>query len=1238
LKKDKHGNIVPITKDDKTEGGNWTAGVVGVGEGQREFSPGEATVQQALYMDAIKKLEDKSLEEIRDRASKIDKLISDAEKELSDLPALTDNFMSFFANSVFFSDNTPENEEAVKAAYEAEKTRREDLVKKQSALKSEKEALKLLDEQKTLEEERQQLLKDLALKNIDINKSLGEANQDTSKIRRLVDAFGDLQRDIAQDNIIKALAEAHKSRVTGGKTADALGKSGIDAALFGAIGETPGKARASARDASVLTEIRNRRRTNVQSTGGQRATRNWYGTMMGTLNASGGTPDEMRAQDDRLEKLGLLKDGQRLSSAELKKWVASNQDNLMSIINDPALKGDQYKDVIGAIRKLFDVMTEEEAIRLSLENAYQRSTDAYEHQLDLYEKGVGSIEKVNSSFQNLKKAAQDVGKFVDHDAIRKHLSVAATNTGITFASLLHESMVGAVSGDTMKSGLEAYMKGVVENPEMRRFLGNDSARQAKLAEVREANLEEERKRADKLVKLENEVSYAEASKKKGRKGRVDAAKKALEQAKKDSARLDNAADAEEATYGKSVIDLIREGQSNALKSWTDELEASQKILEEMPGALSLVNSAFEKLNAAAKMGQFSREIETEADSTPGKSAADIFVDKKLLQNIRDNSKAASAEVEYYAAAVRSNAIAASEGTAILDKLKKRFIELSGADPGAEQSKLDEMQKVANLRAQKYRVELEQTEKIYKKGTMASDTMRKAIDDANEAALDAGNYGVQNFTDSLLGGFLYSSRDFYSDLNSMAKEFSQDFRTGVASAFGEAIRGTAKLKDAFGDMLAKMADKMLDRTLQMGVNSIFDAVMPFSKGGPVKGYSTGGMVHGGSGSKDDVPAYLSKGEYVIRKSSVNALGKDFFDSLNSGKIKQAAEGGSITQIAQMRAAEARRRKDLGDAGISQFSYREADPEKKKEDWLGRETSDPVIHTKSDYKVNLKQPINSERLKAIRAVLEKYPDVGKNIDREMLDESEVEIGSGKYKAHLKNRFIFDNLKRPENAIHLRDSRLSANALTDENNPQNRFKFEKMDAFFGYQHERMQFLKDQQEAMEKHEREKQGRRYGFLFGGASLLMSSALTGGAGAYKMAKGGQTGDDIPALLMGGEYVVRKDIVDKYGTAFFDRLNSGNIAAYATGGLVTKPHRMKPVTSSGNQATKLDAGGSGDQTNNINITVNVDAAGGVTNDITESQGYGSTPLSETETKELADRIKSTVLSTLVQEKKPGGMLY
>ena len=282
-------------------------------------------------------------------------------------------------------------------------------------------------------------------------------------------------------------------------------------------------------------------------------------------------------------------------------------------------------------------------------------------------------------------------------------------------------------------------------------------------------------------------------------------------------------------------------------------------------------------------------------------------------------------------------------------------------------------------------------------------------------------------------------------------------------------------------------------------------------------------------------------------------------------------------------------------------------------------------------------------AIKAVLKSYPDVGKNMDKEMFDESKVEIGQGKYKAHLKNKFIFDNLKRPENAIHLQDSRLSATALTDENNPQNRYKFEKMDAFFGYQNERMQHLKDQQEAMEKFEQEKSARRTGFLFGGASLLLSGALAGGKnnGMKMFAQGGQNTDDIPALLTGGEYVVRKDIVDRYGTSFFDRLNNGNIAAYATGGLVTRPHTMSPVgsTTQGKKAASSGGGGSIDQTNNINITVNVDAAGGVTEGGVEtSQEGGGAPLSESETKELAAKIKTTVLATLIQEKKPGGMLY
>ena len=67
--------------------------------------------------------------------------------------------------------------------------------------------------------------------------------------------------------------------------------------------------------------------------------------------------------------------------------------------------------------------------------------------------------------------------------------------------------------------------------------------------------------------------------------------------------------------------------------------------------------------------------------------------------------------------------------------------------------------------------------------------------------------------------------------------------------------------------------MLDRSLNMATNTAF-SFLGFNKGGYVKGYSSGGIVQGGSGIKDDVPAYLSRSEYVIRKKTLNDTVKLF----------------------------------------------------------------------------------------------------------------------------------------------------------------------------------------------------------------------------------------------------------------------------------------------------------------------------------------------------------------------------
>jgi hypothetical protein len=402
-----------------------------------------------------------------------------------------------------------------------------------------------------------------------------------------------------------------------------------------------------------------------------------------------------------------------------------------------------------------------------------------------------------------------------------------------------------------------------------------------------------------------------------------------------------------------------------------------------------------------------------------------------------------------------------------------------------------------------------------------------------------------------------------------------------------------------------------------------------------------MVIGGSGVKDDVPAYLSRGEYVIKRAAVGKYGKEFFDSLNQSSVVQAAAGGSTDKhLEQIQAAETsarRRNADIAKAGLESYSFKFKDPDVKKKDWLGRELSESVMREGTGYRLNLSQSITPERIDAIRAVADKYPDVAKHIDRDILDQSTLEIGDGKNKIHLKNKFVYDDAKRPGAGKYLTDSRLSNFALTDENNPQNRYKFEKAENFWNYQKERMEFLKSQKEQMDEWEQGKKAKRTSFLFGAAAMLFSGAAMG-----KFARGGRTEDDIPALLTGGEYVVRKGIVDKYGLQFFENLNRGRINTFNRGGYVSPGSITGDIGARSDNINpygpeeKRESYGSAETTNNISITVNVGDSGNVSAGVRE-EGT-STDVSTEEGKALGERVKSAVIDVIVKEKRPGGLLY
>jgi hypothetical protein len=123
------------------------------------------------------------------------------------------------------------------------------------------------------------------------------------------------------------------------------------------------------------------------------------------------------------------------------------------------------------------------------------------------------------------------------------------------------------------------------------------------------------------------------------------------------------------------------------------------------------------------------------------------------------------------------------------------------------------------------------------------------------------------------------------------------------------------------------------------------------------------------------------------------------------------------------------------------------------------------------------------------------------------------------------------------------------------------------------------------------------------------------------AQGGHSPDDIAALLMGGEYVMNKDTVNRHGVDFFDRLNRGELPTFAEGGLVGEESLLGTER----------AGKGGGLTNNINITVNVSKDG-------ESVVSVSSEGAEQEQgKALADQIRKQVINTIIEQKRQGGIL-
>lgn len=150
---------------------------------------------------------------------------------------------------------------------------------------------------------------------------------------------------------------------------------------------------------------------------------------------------------------------------------------------------------------------------------------------------------------------------------------------------------------------------------------------------------------------------------------------------------------------------------------------------------------------------------------------------------------------------------------------------------------------------------------------------------------SGNKNLGRSFQQMIGGILSSVSSAFA-----SKAFQSLFGSLVGGV-GNSAQGVAGsgLLGLFGGSVARAgggSSANFGGNLDAGVSS------PISESAEFGSFAGGGVVSGGSGMRDDVPAMLTGGEYVIPRSVVQSYGTDHFENYTSGGFRGYAKGGSV----------------------------------------------------------------------------------------------------------------------------------------------------------------------------------------------------------------------------------------------------------------------------------------------------------------------------------------------------------
>jgi len=509
----------------------------------------------------------------------------------------------------------------------------------------------------------------------------------------------------------------------------------------------------------------------------------------------------------------------------------------------------------------------------------------------------------------------------------------------------------------------------------------------------------------------------------------------------------------------------------------------------------------------------------------------------------------------------------------------------------------------------------------------SDINANYVKSQNIAIASNGNVGATEYKSAFLAPLQYNQNDFQRDSVVGLQDIVETFKNDLPNAMLEATKGAKSTGEAFKKLALSLAEDVEQKAVKLGFDSLLGSLFNspksnngnggsglFSIIGGALGFAKGGFVNMGSGVKDDVPALLSGGEFVINKAAVAKIGKSNLDAINSNP--------DITKIPR------------GGTGLNQYAGITTDSISGNSNSANVLLSNALLY-ENNYSPN---SIQSKFLSNIGASssLDPQNKVKYNRQRWLFDRS-VSY----------NSFVSNTLQPWEREQRMKAIQADIAAVGSIAGAGLRY-YNSLgsSSSIGTGGNSINY-------------DTSNQNYGFPNnydittnpGGIETAAKGGYIRGFASGGMFGGDSSSDSHRAMIMGGEYVMSPSTVNKYGKGFFENLN--NADKYASGGLVgsyggnsssdivnvLSQIRDRIGSNSSNSVNQNNS--SNNQTNHVSINVTMANDGSVsnTNQQQNSSGGKGTQNEQKDTwGKISGNIKSMILKELTEQNRPGGLLY